>query len=137
MLTGPGLGRLKIVPDFLPRPEDLVFREEGVKVTSSVDFFKDEARRHKTQYQRMIRRLLDAYADHHSRHRATPATRARTKAGHAGACIVDGRDPEGGTAGRIWHRAGTEGILGRGQRWLPSTSTSSRICTLVVALRSR
>ena len=85
--TGESLGRLKIVPDFLPRPEDLVFREEGVKVTialsrRSVDFFKDEARRHKTQYQRMIRRLLDAYADHHSRHRATPAPRARTKAGH-------------------------------------------------------
>jgi len=42
----------------------------------SVDFFKTEARRHNTQYQRMIRRLLDAYAEHHSR---TPATRsART-----------------------------------------------------------
>jgi hypothetical protein len=42
----------------------------------SVDFFKTEARRHNTQYQRMIRRLLDAYAEHHSR---TPAARpART-----------------------------------------------------------
>jgi len=38
----------------------------------SVDFFKTEARRHNTQYQRMIRRLLDAYAEHHSR---TPVTR--------------------------------------------------------------
>jgi len=27
------LGRLKIVRDFLPRPQDLVFRDEGVKVT--------------------------------------------------------------------------------------------------------
>jgi lysylphosphatidylglycerol synthetase-like protein (DUF2156 family) len=33
----------------------------------SVEFFKGEARKHNTQYQRMIRRLLDAYAEHHSR----------------------------------------------------------------------
>ena len=63
--------RLKVVPDFLPRPEDLVFRDEGVKVTialskRSVEFFKGEARKHHTQYQRMIRRLLDAYAEHHA-----------------------------------------------------------------------
>jgi hypothetical protein len=41
------LGRLKIVRDFLPRPQDLVFRDEGVKVTialskRSVEFFKGE-----------------------------------------------------------------------------------------------
>jgi hypothetical protein len=83
------LGRLKIVPDFLPRPEDLVFREEGVKVTialskRSVEFFKDEARRHNTQYQRMIRRLLDAYAEHHARPRTARATRSRAKAGRTG-----------------------------------------------------
>jgi hypothetical protein len=83
------LGRLKIVPDFLPRPEDLVFREEGVKVTialskRSVEFFKGEARRHHTQYQRMIRRLLDAYADHHARPRAVRSTRTRAKTERAG-----------------------------------------------------
>lgn len=70
--TDETLGDLKVVPDFLPRPEDLVFRDEGVKVTislskRSVDFFKNAARKHHTQYQRMIRRLLDAYAEHHSR----------------------------------------------------------------------
>jgi hypothetical protein len=75
--TDEPLGNPRVVPDFLPRPEDLVFRDEGVKVTialskRSVDFFKAEARRHNTQYQRMIRRLLDAYAEHHSR---TPVTR--------------------------------------------------------------
>jgi hypothetical protein len=32
----------------------------------SVDFFKIEAKKYNTQYQRMIRRLLDAYAEHHS-----------------------------------------------------------------------
>ena len=65
--TNEPLGRLKIVRDFLPRPED-----DGVEVTialsrRSVEFFKGEARKHNTQYQRMIRRLLDAYAEHHSR----------------------------------------------------------------------
>jgi hypothetical protein len=84
--TDERLGKLKIVPDFLPRPEDLVFREEGVKVTialskRSVEFFKDEARRHNTQYQRMIRRLLDAYAEHHSRSRAARSARSRAKTG--------------------------------------------------------
>lgn len=65
------LGKLEVVPDFLPLPEDLVFREDGVKVTlalskRSVDFFKSQALKHNTQYQRMIRRLLDAYAEHHA-----------------------------------------------------------------------
>jgi predicted DNA binding CopG/RHH family protein len=68
------LGDLKVVPDFLPRPQDLVFREDGVKVTislskRSVEFFKDEARKHNTQYQRMIRHLLDAYAEHYKARR--------------------------------------------------------------------
>ena len=75
------LGRLRVVRDVLPPPEDLVFRDEGVKVTIAlskrgVDFFKGEARKHNTQYQRMIRRLLDAYADHHSR-RLSPRSRTR------------------------------------------------------------
>jgi len=70
--TDESLGRLKVVPDFLPGPEELAFREEGVKVTialskRSVEFFKREAEKHGTQYQRMIRRLLDTYARHHSR----------------------------------------------------------------------
>ena len=87
--TDEPLGRLKIVPDFLPRPEDLVFRDEGVKVTialskRSVEFFKAEARKHDTQYQRMIRRLLDAYAEHHSRSLTTRSTRPRVKAARAG-----------------------------------------------------
>ena len=84
--TNEPLGKLQVVPDFLPRPEDLVYRDEGVKVTialsrRSVDFFKTEARRHNTQYQRMIRKLLDAYAEHHSRPRSA---RTRVKAARAG-----------------------------------------------------
>jgi hypothetical protein len=66
--TDEPLGDLKVIADFLPPPEQLAFREEGVKVTialskRSVEFFKAEAARHHTQYQRMIRRLVDAYVD--------------------------------------------------------------------------
>jgi predicted DNA binding CopG/RHH family protein len=62
------LGKIEVIPDFLPSPAELAFREEGVKVTlalsrKSLDFFKSEAAKHQTQYQRMIRRLLDAYVD--------------------------------------------------------------------------
>ncbi len=82
--TDAPLGKLKVVPDFLPRPEDLAFRDEGVKVTialsrRSVEFFKREARKHDTQYQRMIRRLLDAYAEHHSRRPTARPTRTRAR----------------------------------------------------------
>lgn len=64
------LGRVVKVPDFLPSPEQLALKDETVKVTislskASIGFFKKEARRHNTQYQKMIRRLLDEYAAHH------------------------------------------------------------------------
>ena len=82
--TDEPLGKPKVVPDFLPAPEDLVFRDEGVKITlalskRSVDFFKQEAAKHNTQYQRMIRRLLDAYAEHHAQPRASRSTRTRVR----------------------------------------------------------
>ena len=75
------LGKLRVVGDFLPAPEELAFREEGVKVTlalskRSVEFFKREAQRHNTQYQPMIRRLLDAYVERHTR---KPARQARAR----------------------------------------------------------
>jgi hypothetical protein len=62
--------------DFLPPPEELAFREEGVKVTialskKSIEFFKSEASKHHTQYQRMIRKLIDTYVDTY----AEPLTR--------------------------------------------------------------
>lgn len=64
--TDEPLGTVRIVPDFLPPPDQLAFREDEVKVTlalskRSVAFFKAEAKKHKTPYQRMIRRLVDAY----------------------------------------------------------------------------
>jgi len=56
------------IPDFLPPPDKLIFKDDSVKVTitlsaTSVLFFKQEAARRGVQYQRMIRRLLDAYVD--------------------------------------------------------------------------
>jgi predicted DNA binding CopG/RHH family protein len=64
------LEELKVIPDFLPAPEELAFRDDTVKVTitlsrSSVEFFKHEAKKHRTQYQKMIRRLLDVYTQKH------------------------------------------------------------------------
>jgi predicted DNA binding CopG/RHH family protein len=69
--TNESLGDVKVIPDFLPSIAELAFNEEGVKITlalskKSVDFFKSEADKNHTQYQRMIRRLLDAYVDAHS-----------------------------------------------------------------------
>ena len=62
---------VRVVSDFLPTPEELVFREETVKVTialskASVEFFKQEATKLKVSYQRMIRRLLDEYTLRHT-----------------------------------------------------------------------
>ncbi|MBA7610339.1 hypothetical protein ES703_17547 [subsurface metagenome] len=63
------LGDIRIIEDFLPSPDKLVFKEENVKVTlglskTSIEFFKKEAKKHHTQYQKMIRRLLDLYVTH-------------------------------------------------------------------------
>jgi len=67
----------EVIPDFLPPPDQLVLTEEGVKITialsrRSVEFFKKAAERNNTSYQRMIRSLLDSYAD---RHGGKPAKR--------------------------------------------------------------
>ena len=61
------INEVRIIPDFLPPPSELAFREDTVKVTialskSSVEFFKEQAARHQVSYQKMIRRLLDEYA---------------------------------------------------------------------------
>ena len=60
-------GRMKIIDDFLPRPEDLILNEKKTRVTltltqKSLDFFKQTAKKHNASYQSMIRRLVDYYA---------------------------------------------------------------------------
>ncbi len=69
--TDEPMGKVKVLSDFLPSPEELALKEETVKVTialskSSVEFFKKEAKKYNTQYQKMIRRLLDEYSAHQS-----------------------------------------------------------------------
>ena len=69
--TDEPIGDVKIIQDFLPPPKDLILKEENVKVTisltkESVEFFKAEAKKHRTQYQKMIRNLLDIYVQNHS-----------------------------------------------------------------------
>lgn len=68
--TDEPLGEVQVVDDFLPAPKNLVFKEDNIKVTlglsrRSIEFFKREAKKNHTQYQKMIRRLLDIYASRH------------------------------------------------------------------------
>ncbi len=70
--TDEPMGTLKPVRDFLPPPEQLVLKEEQVKVTislskKSVDFFKDIARQNRTSYQKMIRQVIDLYSTQYGR----------------------------------------------------------------------
>ncbi len=58
---------MAVVEDFLPPPDQLVLKQDTVKVTiglskPTVEFFKTQARQNHSQYQKMIRRLLDLYA---------------------------------------------------------------------------
>lgn len=61
-------GKMQLVHDFLPRPEELVLKKPMKKITitldsASVDFFKKEAARLNSSYQRMMRNLLTEYAN--------------------------------------------------------------------------
>jgi len=72
--TDEPLGKVEVIADMLPSPEELAFKEDTVKVTislskSSVDFFKLKEKKHDTKYQQMIRRLLDAYTRAQDRHK--------------------------------------------------------------------
>jgi hypothetical protein len=87
--TNEPMGNPKVIRDFLPSPEQLAFRDEDVKITitlskKSVEFFKSAASRGDTQYQRMIRRLLDAYVDAHSATSVRGSARARARATRTG-----------------------------------------------------
>lgn len=70
--TNERIGKIEVVKDFLPSPDKLVFKEENVKVTlnlskSSIDFFKKIAKENGSQYQKVIRNLLDLYSSHYSK----------------------------------------------------------------------
>jgi len=64
------MGNLRIIKDFLPPPDQLVLKEDNVKVTislkkSSIEFFKQQAKKHRIPYQKMIREVVDWYASHY------------------------------------------------------------------------
>jgi predicted DNA binding CopG/RHH family protein len=66
------MGELRVVKDFLPSPDQLVLKEDNVKVTislskSSINFFKNEVKKHRISYQKMIRRVIDFYASQYQK----------------------------------------------------------------------
>jgi len=70
--TDEPMGEMRIVKDFLPPPDQLVLKEDNVKVTislskASVTFFKREAEKRRTSYQKMIRRVIDFYTSHYQK----------------------------------------------------------------------
>lgn len=63
------LGKLIPIKDVLPPPNKLVAPKDEVKVTialsrRSIAFFKNQARRNHSKYQRMIKEVVDRYATH-------------------------------------------------------------------------
>ncbi len=65
------IGELKRIDDFLPPPKELAVTEETVMVTlrlseKSVEFFKQQAKKYHTKYQKMLRFLVDRYAERYS-----------------------------------------------------------------------
>ena len=67
--TDEPIGKIRVITNFLPSPEELALKDETVKITialskTSIEFFRKEAKKYNTQYQKMIRRLLDEYVAH-------------------------------------------------------------------------
>jgi predicted DNA binding CopG/RHH family protein len=61
------IGKVKIIKDFLPHPSELVLKDDNVKVTlslsrRSIEFFKREAKKQSVPYQKIVRALVDGYA---------------------------------------------------------------------------
>jgi len=63
------VGEVRLIADFLPSPAELAVKSKNTKVTislssESVAYFKQAAKKHHMQYQKMIRQLLDEYVAH-------------------------------------------------------------------------
>lgn len=59
---------LRVIPDFLPPPEQLFPSEDTVEVTlalstRSVAFFKEKAKQYNVPYEHVIRVVLNQYTD--------------------------------------------------------------------------
>ena len=64
------IGEVERVSDFLPEPKNLILKDDSVKVTislskDSVNFFKNQASKYHIPYQKMIKALLNEYANHY------------------------------------------------------------------------
>lgn len=73
--TNEPIEEIQIVEDFLPKPGDLILKDESIKVTlalskSSIDFFKQQAKQHHSKYQKMIRALLEQYAAYYKQNKS-------------------------------------------------------------------
>ena len=69
--TAMPIGELTRIDDFLPPPEKLVFPQKTIKITltldeSSVQFFKSQAKKNHTKYQKLLRELLHRYTLYYS-----------------------------------------------------------------------
>ena len=67
--TDEPIGNFRQIVDFLPSPEELKLKSETTKITISLSseslaYFKEVAKANHTQYQKMIRQLLDDYVAH-------------------------------------------------------------------------
>ncbi len=67
------VGRLTPIKDVLPSPDKLVAPKDEIKITlalsrRSIEFFKAQARRNHSKYQRMIKEVVDRYATHYIGH---------------------------------------------------------------------
>lgn len=65
------IGKLTPVKDILPPPDRLMMPRDEVKVTialsrRSITFFKTQAKRNHSKYQRMIKEVVDRYAAHYT-----------------------------------------------------------------------
>lgn len=70
--TNEPIGKIKIIKDFLPSPGELVLKKDTVRVTlllskDSINYFKQEAKKHHAHYQTMVRALLDKYVHHYEK----------------------------------------------------------------------
>lgn len=60
--------KAEIIQDFLPGPDQLILKEDTVKVTlnlsrNSVLFFKRKGKENRVPYQAMIKAILDLYTE--------------------------------------------------------------------------
>lgn len=83
--TDEPIGPFKVVKNFLPKPENLILKKEAMeKVTislpkSMVVILKKEAVDHNTEYQKMIRVVIERYVMNTIRRRIVAAEKKRAK----------------------------------------------------------